>query len=300
MTDSITSNERTNVVDVMAASLERTANTRIFTRNTFSNARTLMLAAAEMLKRLSRESQRELAEAEAELERRQAKIMRSAHEPPAPASNVQRYNGIEPDPDGVYVLHEDYERLQRENAELLRRNVVLSTALEPCAASDSWRSKYMDEVAETARLERELEEIRASQPPLPKRCEDEHPPISYSGEHCPLCDALQQWISDVNAPRASKPPLVRLCNNTCALVSTDDDNWRCTSCDATFIRAPAYGIQQVLEYLNDRAAWLRSEWKNGGNYEYLHLKEEECLYIAKCIEDTHKRLGPTKEVSNGS
>jgi hypothetical protein len=55
-----------------------------------------------------------------------------------------------------------------------------------------------------------------------------------------------------------------------------------------------YGVPHVLAYLKERAEWLRREWQNGGNYSYLHLKEEECLYIAKCIEDTHKRLTATK------
>lgn len=63
---------------------------------------------------------------------------------------------------------------------------------------------------------------------------------------------------------------------------------------------PEYGIPHVLAHLKERAEWLRREWQNGGNFEYLHLKEEECLYIAKCIEDTHKRLcsTATKEVKS--
>ncbi len=31
---------------------------------------------------------------------------------------VQRYNGIEPDDGGVYVLHDDYEQLRARNTEL--------------------------------------------------------------------------------------------------------------------------------------------------------------------------------------
>lgn len=35
--------------------------------------------------------------------------------------------------------------------------------------------------------------------------------------------------------------------------------------------------------LDERTAWLRKEWQNGGNYEHLHAREDECGYIASLI-----------------
>lgn len=55
-----------------------------------------------------------------------------------------------------------------------------------------------------------------------------------------------------------------------------------------------YGIPEVLAYLKERAEWLRREWRNGGNFAHLSPREDECRYIAKCIEDTHQRLSETK------
>lgn len=59
-----------------------------------------------------------------------------------------------------------------------------------------------------------------------------------------------------------------------------------------------YGVREVLSYLTERATWLDREMRNGGNLEHLRTRYEECRYIAKCIEDTHKRLAVTKTDSN--
>lgn len=62
--------------------------------------------------------------------------------------------------------------------------------------------------------------------------------------------------------------------------------------------AAVYGIPEVLAYLNERAAWLKKEWQNGGNYTYLHLKQEECEYIASCIKDTSDRLRTAEKTTH--
>lgn len=43
--------------------------------------------------------------------------------------------------------------------------------------------------------------------------------------------------------------------------------------------------QRAVDYLNERADWLRREYLNGGNFEYLRAKEEDCRYTAKTISE---------------
>jgi hypothetical protein len=51
-----------------------------------------------------------------------------------------------------------------------------------------------------------------------------------------------------------------------------------------------YNVDRVLDFLDERAQWIDSEMRHGGNVEYLRLKYEECRYIASCIRDTRDRL----------
>ena len=40
----------------------------------------------------------------------------------------------------------------------------------------------------------------------------------------------------------------------------------------------------IATALRKRADWLRSEYLNGGDFEHLHVREQECRYIAAQIE----------------
>jgi len=44
-------------------------------------------------------------------------------------------------------------------------------------------------------------------------------------------------------------------------------------------------LQGIIDMLEKRADWLRSEWKNGGSYEHLSVREQECRYIVKKLRD---------------
>lgn len=55
---------------------------------------------------------------------------------------VERYNGIERDPEGVYVMFEDFERLTTENRELRR---VMELAVEGCTATAGYIQGKLDE-----------------------------------------------------------------------------------------------------------------------------------------------------------
>jgi len=54
--------------------------------------------------------------------------------------------------------------------------------------------------------------------------------------------------------------------------------------------ASTYTVDHVLSFLDERAAWIDREMRNGGNPDYLGLKYQECRYIAQCIRDTRARL----------
>lgn len=50
-----------------------------------------------------------------------------------------------------------------------------------------------------------------------------------------------------------------------------------------------YTVDNVLNFLDERAEWLDREMYNGGTRNTC-VKYEECRYIAKCIRDTRDRL----------
>lgn len=43
--------------------------------------------------------------------------------------------------------------------------------------------------------------------------------------------------------------------------------------------------KEMVDKLRKRADWLRSEYLNGGNFEHLHAREQECRAIAEMIEE---------------
>ncbi|MDA8119196.1 MAG: hypothetical protein M0Z85_03910 [Gammaproteobacteria bacterium] len=42
---------------------------------------------------------------------------------------------------------------------------------------------------------------------------------------------------------------------------------------------------RIAAALRKRADWLRSEYLDGGNFEHLHAREQECRYLAAKIEE---------------
>jgi hypothetical protein len=48
---------------------------------------------------------------------------------------------------------------------------------------------------------------------------------------------------------------------------------------------------RVQHYLIERADWLRREWQNGGDWNYLHIKEDDCRYIATVVAEM--KMAPT-------
>lgn len=68
-----------------------------------------------------------------------------------------------------------------------------------------------------------------------------------------------------------------------------------SSMDQSFANGFALQKQRAVNYLNERADWLRREYLNGGDFSYLRLKEEECRYIAKVIGD----MQPPPELIEG-
>lgn len=52
---------------------------------------------------------------------------------------------------------------------------------------------------------------------------------------------------------------------------------------ADHIGARAAALTEHHEWLSKRAEWLRSEYLNGGNYEHLKAREDECRYIAEKV-----------------
>lgn len=43
-------------------------------------------------------------------------------------------------------------------------------------------------------------------------------------------------------------------------------------------------VAEFLQWMRKRAMWIRREYLNGGNFEHLRAREEECLYIIKELE----------------
>lgn len=43
--------------------------------------------------------------------------------------------------------------------------------------------------------------------------------------------------------------------------------------------------KRIVERLNKRADWLRKEYLNGGCFEHLHAREQECRAIAEMITE---------------
>jgi predicted DCC family thiol-disulfide oxidoreductase YuxK len=65
-----------------------------------------------------------------------------------------------------------------------------------CMTCQAWRMR--DELIEAAR--------RTGHEPGVHRCDDEHAPVYYDGDDCPVCDVLGRWMSEANAPRTTPPP----------------------------------------------------------------------------------------------
>lgn len=55
--------------------------------------------------------------------------------------------------------------------------------------------------------------------------------------------------------------------------------------DTSFADGFNLAKQRAIDYLTERADWLRREYLNGGNFEYLRAKEEDCRYTAKVISE---------------
>jgi hypothetical protein len=82
--------------------------------------------------------------------------------------------------------------------------------------------RFREAADEIERLQRELDRMtslagnvlpqlhdavaRAENEPGLHRCDDEHAPVYYDGNECPVCDALVRWMSEANAPRTTQPP----------------------------------------------------------------------------------------------
>lgn len=52
---------------------------------------------------------------------------------------------------------------------------------------------------------------------------------------------------------------------------------------ADHIGARAQALTAHHKWLAERADWLRREYLNGGNYEHLKAREDECRYIAEKV-----------------
>lgn len=52
---------------------------------------------------------------------------------------------------------------------------------------------------------------------------------------------------------------------------------------ADHIGARAQALTAHQKWLTERADWLRSEYLNGGNFEHLKAREDECRYIAEKV-----------------
>jgi hypothetical protein len=60
--------------------------------------------------------------------------------------------------------------------------------------------------------------------------------------------------------------------------------------DETLFKDAADGIERltrerllIADEFVKRADWLRSEWMNGGNFEHLKAREDECRYLAEKV-----------------
>lgn len=60
--------------------------------------------------------------------------------------------------------------------------------------------------------------------------------------------------------------------------------------DETLFTEAADGLERltrerllIADEFVKRAEWLRSEWMNGGNFEHLKAREDECRYLAEKV-----------------
>lgn len=56
-------------------------------------------------------------------------------------------------------------------------------------------------------------------------------------------------------------------------------------------------IMKLVTKLEQRAKWLESEWKAGGDYPYLSARREETLYCLACIKDLSPSPPPSTSAS---
>jgi hypothetical protein len=54
---------------------------------------------------------------------------------------------------------------------------------------------------------------------------------------------------------------------------------------ATAVVADHLTRQRIVEGLKKRADWLRKEYLNGGDFQHLHTREQECRAIAEMITE---------------
>ncbi len=53
-------------------------------------------------------------------------------------------------------------------------------------------------------------------------------------------------------------------------------------------RAKSERTRIAIESLTNRADWLRSEYRNGGDYDRLKAREEECRYLYDRLQKTEE------------
>lgn len=58
-----------------------------------------------------------------------------------------------------------------------------------------------------------------------------------------------------------------------------------TGIDQSFANGFEMAKVRAMSFLTERADWLRKEYLNGGNFEYLRAKEEDCRYAAQVISE---------------
>lgn len=97
----------------------------------------------------------------------------------------------------------------------------------------------------------------SAEPPNAHRCNDEHELVLFYGKECPVCDVLQRWMDQANAPLASETkPAARM--HECTLQTADRcDNGECwCAVEPSALHAAAKAVDEAVAHSSNPEDWF--------------------------------------------